>query len=455
MSIQSLNPATEEVVATFEAYSDEKVQSILDLTAAAWADWKEKSYSERKVLLKKAAEILRERSVELARIAAVEMGKPVKLGKAEAEKCALVCDYYAEEGEAMLAPEPVSDAAKKVYVRFDPLGTVLTVMPWNFPFWQVFRIAAPSLMAGNCVVLKHASNVPQCALTIEKIFKDAGFPDNVFRTLLIGSDQVEAVLDHDSVFAVSLTGSEGAGKSVASAAGARLKKSVMELGGSDPLIVLADADVKKAAETAAVSRCGNAGQACIAAKRFIVMAEVYDEFIEQLKLSMSAYKPGDPLDPATEMGPMSSKGLRETLEDQVKRCVEAGGKVLSLGSMPEGKGFYYLPTIIENVPVDSDVCQEEFFGPAALVFKVSSIDEAIRLANDTPFGLGGSIWSANIPLAEKLAAKIRTGNVYINALVRSDVHVPFGGVGISGFGRELGSYGIREFVNVKSVCVGS
>lgn len=454
MSIQSLNPATEEVVATFEAYSNEKVQAILDSTADAWLDWRDKSYAERSSLLKKAAEILRDRSDELAEIAAVEMGKPVKLGKAEALKSALVCDYYADEGEEMLAPVPVNGTDKKRYVRFDPLGTVLTVMPWNFPFWQVFRIAAPSLMAGNCVVLKHASNVPQCALIIEEIFRDAGFPENVFRTLLIGASQVEAVLDHDSVFAVSLTGSEGAGRKVASEAGARLKKSVMELGGSDPLIVLDDADVEKAAKTGAASRCGNAGQACIAAKRFIVMDSVYDEFLNHFKKYMSAYKTGDPLDPETEMGPMSSEGLRDTLQEQVEKCVQAGGKIIMGGTVPDGRGFYYNPTIIVDVPTDSDICQEELFGPVALVFKVHSADEAVDLANSTKFGLGGSIWSRNIAEAEKLAAKVRTGNLYINALVRSDVHVPFGGVGISGFGRELGSYGIREFVNVKSVCIG-
>lgn len=454
MSIQSLNPATEEIVATFEAYSDEKVKSILDSTASAWSDWKDKSFAERGALLKKAAEILRERSDELAEIIAIEMGKPLKLGKAEAVKCAVVCDYYADEGEAMLASKPVEGVGRKVYLRYEPLGTVLTVMPWNFPFWQVFRIAAPSLMAGNTVVLKHASNVPQCALEIEKIFKQAGFPENVFRTLLIGARQVEAVLDHESVFAVSLTGSEFAGRSVASAASARLKKSVMELGGSDPLIVLADADVKEAARVAADSRCGNTGQTCIASKRFIVMDEVYDEFMAHLKENMAALKVGDPFDPATDMGPMSSGGLRSDLQKQVDRCVQAGGKIVMGGILPEGKGFYYPPTIIVDTPHTAAVCKEELFGPVALVFRVSSVDEALEVANSTPFGLGGSVWSKDEKVAEKVAARIRTGCVFVNSVVHSDVHVPFGGVGLSGFGRELGSYGIREFVNIKSVCVG-
>ncbi len=454
MSIQSLNPATEEVVASFDPLSEGDLQDILDSTAESWTEWKSKSYSERAALLKKAAEQLRVQSKKLAEIMAIEMGKPVRMGEGEALKCAAVCDYYADEGEGMLAPVPVEGVGRKAYITFEPLGTVLTVMPWNFPFWQVFRIAAPSLMAGNTVVLKHASNVPQCALAIEKIFVDAGFPANVFRTLLIGARQVETVLDHKSVFAVSLTGSEYAGQKVASAAGARLKKSVMELGGSDPLIVLADADLEEAVKVATMSRCGNTGQTCIAAKRFIVMDEVYDEFLSRLKESMSNLVVGDPLDPKTDMGPMSSGPLRAELQEQVDRCVKAGGKILIGGSISEGKGYYYPPTIVTDIPTSADVCKEELFGPVAMVFRVSSVDEAISVANDTPFGLGGSVWSKDEEGAAKVAARIRTGCVFINSLVRSDVHLPFGGIGISGYGRELGSYGIREFVNVKPICIG-
>ena len=454
MSIQSLNPATEEVVASFNPLSEGELQNVLNSTAESWTGWKSKSLSERAGFLKKAAEQLRAQSEELAEIMAIEMGKPILMGKEEALKCAAVCDYYADEGESMLAPIPVDGVGSKASVTFEPLGTVLTVMPWNFPFWQVFRIAAPSLMAGNTVVLKHASNVPQCALAIEKIFVDAGFPANVFRTLLIGASQVETVLDHDSVFAVSLTGSAAAGRKVASAAGARLKKSVMELGGSDPLVVLADADIEEAVKVAAKSRCRNTGQTCISAKRFIVMDEVYDEFVSGLTECMSKLVMGDPFDPKTDMGPMSSGHLRAELQEQVDRCVEAGGKILIGGSIPKRTGYYYPPTIITDISSSADVCKEELFGPVALVFRVHSVDEAVAVANDTPFGLGGSVWSKDEKVAANVAARIRTGCVYINSLVRSNMHLPFGGTGISGYGRELGSYGIREFVNVKPVCIG-
>ncbi|WP_035068248.1 NAD-dependent succinate-semialdehyde dehydrogenase [Nitratidesulfovibrio termitidis] len=454
MAIQSLNPATGEVLASFDAYTPEHTRQILDATAAAWENWRLLSHARRAEYLKKAADELRHQAPWLAEIMAREMGKPVRLGEGEALKCAAVCDYYATEGEAMLAPVPVPGAGRKAFITYEPLGTVLTVMPWNFPFWQVFRIAAPSLMAGNTVVLKHASNVPQCALAIEQIFKDAGFPEHVFRTLLIGARQVEAVLDHPSVFAVSLTGSEPAGRKVAAAAGARLKKSVMELGGSDPFIVLPDADLEEAVKVATQSRCGNTGQTCIAAKRFIVLDEVYDEFLARLGESFGKLVMGNPLDKSTDMGPMSSAGLRKELQEQVDRCVRAGGIVRMGGAIPEGPGAFYPPSIITDVPTDDPVCREELFGPVALVFRVSSVDKAVALANDTPFGLGGSVWSRDEEGALQIAARIRTGCVFINSLVRSDVHLPFGGIGNSGYGRELGAYGIREFVNVKSICVG-
>ncbi|GAB7082393.1 NAD-dependent succinate-semialdehyde dehydrogenase [Megalodesulfovibrio paquesii] len=454
MAIQSVNPATGEMLASFDAYTSEHTQQILDATAAAWDTWRLLSYAKRAEYLKKVAEELRHHAPWLAEIMAREMGKPVRQGEGEVLKCATVCDYYATEGEAMLAPVPVAGAGRKAFITYEPLGTVLTVMPWNFPFWQVFRIAAPSLMAGNAVVLKHASNVPQCALAIERIFKDAGFPEHVFRTLLIEARQVEAVLDHPSVFAVSLTGSEPAGRKVASAAGARLKKSVMELGGSDPFIVLPDADLDEAVKIATMSRCGNTGQTCIAAKRFIVLDGVYDAFVARLTASFRALVVGDPLDRATDMGPMSSEKLRQELQEQVDRCVAAGGHIILGGSIPQGPGAFYPPTIITDVPADAGVCQEELFGPVALVFRVSSVDKAVALANDTPFGLGGSVWSQDEEGAVEIAARIRTGCVFINSLVRSDVHLPFGGIGNSGYGRELGTYGIREFVNVKPICIG-
>ena len=454
MAIQSLNPATGEVLATFDEYSPEQTSQILAATATAWEAWRATDFAERTACLRQAAQTLRTQSNHLAELMALEMGKPVRQGRTEVEKCALVCEYYAEEGAAMLAPQPVEGTGRKAFISFEPLGTVLTVMPWNYPLWQVFRIAAPSLMAGNAVVLKHASNVPQCALAIERIFKDAGLPENTFRTLLIGARQVEAVLDHPSVFAVSLTGSEPAGKKVAAAAGARLKKSVMELGGSDPLIVLPDADLDEAARIATLSRCGNTGQTCISSKRFIVLDAVYDAFLSKIETNMAKLQSGDPLAETTDMGPMSSARLRSELQKQVDRCVQAGGTVRMGGSLPDGPGFHYPPTIITDLPADAAVCQEELFGPVALVFRVSSIDEAVSLANDTPFGLGGSIWSQDEQGAVAIAARIKAGCIFINGLVRSDVHLPFGGVGNSGYGRELGTYGIRAFVNIKSICIG-
>ena len=454
MAIQSLNPATGEVLAAFDEYTPELTREILDSIADAWESWRTTSFSERAACLKKAAEELTKQAPRLAEIMAQEMGKPIRQGQGEILKCAGVCDHYATEGEAMLAPQPVEGAGRKAFITFEPLGTILTVMPWNFPFWQVFRIAAPSLMAGNAVVLKHASNVPQCALAIEQIFKDAGLPDNVFRTLLIGARQVESVLDHPSVFAVSLTGSEPAGRKVAAAAGARLKKSVMELGGSDPFIVLPDADLDEAVKVATMSRCGNTGQTCIAAKRFIVLDQVYEDFLTRLKESMADLVVGDPLDEATDMGPMSSGPLRAELQEQVDRCVQSGGTIQLGGTLPDTPGFYYPPTIITDIPSEADVCQEELFGPVALLFRVSSVDEAVTLANDTPFGLGGSIWSQDEDAAVTIAARIKTGCVFINSLVRSDVRLPFGGIGHSGYGRELSTYGIREFVNVKPICIG-
>lgn len=452
--IQSVNPTTGQVVETFEEWSPGSTGRTLEAIENAWKDWSRTPDSERAAILRRTAEILRDNKHELADCMAVEMGKPITQGRLEIDKSALVCDYYADNGEAFLAPEPVEGVGSKAFVSYAPLGTVLAVMPWNFPFWQVFRIAAPTLMAGNAMALKHASNVPMCALAIENMFTQAGLPDDVFRTLMIGAGQVERVLAHDSVAGVCLTGSDAAGRSVAALAGRHLKRSVMELGGSDPFVVLADADLDKAVQVATCSRCKNTGQACIAAKRFIVMEAVYDEFVARMKKSMAALTVGDPHDPDTYMGPMATRALRDELHGQVRRCLEAGGTLRLGGEVPEGAGAFYPPTIITDVPVDAAVVQEELFGPVALVFKVSSEQEAIELANDTPYGLGGSIWTANEDKGLELAAQIKTGSVFVNALVSSTPLLPFGGIKASGYGRELSAWGIREFVNVKTTVVG-
>ena len=453
MPIETVNPATGTLEKQYEEFSPEQTVATVAAVARAWESWKETSFEERASCLKALAGLLRERAGDLAKVMAQDMGKPVTPGTGEVMKCAAVCDFYAENGAAMLARQPVEGCGRTSYVDYEPLGTVLAVMPWNFPFWQVVRIGAPTLMAGNTMVLKHASNVPQCALALDEVF-NAAFPKDVFRSLLIGAGQVETVLDQDSVIGVSLTGSEGAGRRVAAAAGARLKKSVMELGGSDPLIVLADADIPQAAATAALSRCGNTGQTCIAAKRFIVAKEVYEEFLQALKTEMAKLKQGDPLDKDTVIGPMASARLRDDLQDQVDRCLAAGGRVACGGTVPDGPGFFYPPTIVTDVPPEADVCREELFGPVALVFKVEDADQALALANATPFGLGGSIWTGDEHKGLELARRIKAGTVFVNGLVRSDPNLPFGGIGCSGFGRELGSYGIRELVNVKSVCAG-
>ncbi|WP_147822510.1 NAD-dependent succinate-semialdehyde dehydrogenase [Salidesulfovibrio onnuriiensis] len=452
--IQSMNPATGQVVETFDEWSEDQTRGALDDVAAAWKPWSATSLSERAAILRRTAEILREKRVELADLMALEMGKPVTQGRLEIDKSALVCDHYADNAGHYLAPEPVDGVGSKAFVSYEPLGTVLAVMPWNFPFWQVFRIAAPSLMAGNAMVLKHASNVPQCALSIERVLAQAGLPHNVFRTLMIGAGQVENVLAHDSVAGVCLTGSDAAGRNVASLAGRHLKRSVMELGGSDPFVVLEDADLDKAVQVAVCSRCKNTGQACIAAKRFIVMDSVYDEFVARMKKGMEALRVGDPADPETYMGPMATETLRAELQDQVDRCIAAGGTLVLGGGIPDGPGAFYPPTIITDVPSHAPVAQEELFGPVALVFKVFCEQEAIDLANATPYGLGGSVWTSDREKGLEMAARIKAGSVFVNALVSSTPLLPFGGIKASGYGRELAAWGIREFVNVKTTVAG-
>ena len=390
--------------------------------------------------------------LEFGKLMTIEMGKPLKAAIAEAEKCAWVCRYYAENAEHHLADTAVETNARKSYVRFQPLGPVLAIMPWNFPFWQVFRFAAPALMAGNVGLLKHASNVPQCALAIEEIFARAGFPEGAFQTLLIGSDAVEGILNDSRVKAATLTGSEPAGRSVASIAGKQIKKTVLELGGSDPFIVMSSANLDEAVSTAVKARTINNGQSCIAAKRFIVAAEIYDEFERKFVDQMRALKIGDPMEESTEIGPLATQQIVNDLEEQVQRAVAAGAKVLTGGKRL--KGNFFEPTVLVNLDVSAAVSCEEIFGPVAMLFRVNNIEEAIRIANATPFGLGSAAWTNDPHEQAKFIDEIEAGSVFINGMVASDPRLPFGGVKNSGYGRELADFGIREFVNIKTVWIG-
>ncbi len=402
----------------------------------------------------RAAEILESEKHEFGKTMTIEMGKPLQAAIGEAEKCAWVCRYYAENAERHLADEIVETNAKKSYVHFQPLGPVLAVMPWNFPFWQVFRFAAPALMAGNVGLLKHSSNVPQCALAIEEIFRRAGFPEGAFQTLLIGSQAVEGILKDRRVVAATLTGSEPAGRSVAGIAGKEIKTTVLELGGSDPFIVMASADFDVAVTTAVKARTINNGQSCIAAKRFIVAAEIYDKFEERFVSEMQSLRIGDPMDESTEIGPLATPQIRDDLVEQVKKAVDSGARVLTGGKKLDGPGNFYEPTVLVNVDPSSTVSCEEIFGPVAMLFRVADIDEAIRLANATPFGLGSSAWTSDANEQAQFIEEIEAGCVFINGMVASDPRLPFGGVKNSGYGRELAEFGIREFVNIKTVWIG-
>ncbi|WP_320171558.1 NAD-dependent succinate-semialdehyde dehydrogenase [Maridesulfovibrio sp.] len=454
MAIQSTNPMTGGVEKIFEEWTPEEISSVLADVDSAFRKWRETTPAFRAESLIRLAGVLREKADSLAGLMAAEMGKPLNSGRAEVLKSATVCDYYSQNGPGMIESELLTVDGMQCRIEYSPTGTVLAVMPWNYPVWQVLRIAVPTLMAGNTMVLKHASNVPQCAQALEELFREAGFPENVFRTLMIGAGQVETVLDHDSVVGVSLTGSEEAGRKVAAAAGARLKKSVMELGGSDAFVVLEDADLAKAAEIGAASRCSNAGQACIAAKRFIVHRSVFDEFVSMLGKEMNAIPVGHPHAPETVMGPLASFRFRDELQAQVDRCVAAGGKLFMGGAIPEGEGAFYPPTILTDIPFDAPAAREELFGPVAMVFPAESEEKAMEMANDSRFGLGGSVWTRDEEKGLKLARRIEAGLVYVNGRVSSRPPIPFGGVKNSGYGRELYTYGIREFVNVKSICIG-
>jgi succinate-semialdehyde dehydrogenase/glutarate-semialdehyde dehydrogenase len=453
MGIASINPATGETIRTFEALDDAAIEAALARAASAFRVNRERSFSERAVRMNRTAALLEQHQNDLGRLITSEMGKPVKAAIAEVVKCATTCQYYAEHAESYLADEPVKTDAKESFIRYEPLGPVLAVMPWNFPFWQVFRFAAPALMAGNVALLKHASNVPQCALAIEEVFRDGGFSDHEFQTLLIGSDQVERIIADERVRAVTLTGSEPAGASVASIAAKHIKKAVLELGGSDPFIVMPSANLDDAVATAVKARIVNNGQSCIAAKRFIVHESIADEFEKRFVAAMASLKVGDPLDESTDIGPLATPQIVDDIESQVNQSVAAGAKLLTGGKRLGAGGNFYAPTVLANIPDDAPAAREETFGPVASLFRAKNVDDAIRIANDTPFGLGASVWTNDRNETNRFIAGIDTGQVFVNAMVASDPRVPFGGTKHSGFGRELGVYGIREFVNVKTVWV--
>ena len=454
MPIASINPATGETLRNFSALSAEQIEQKLRLAADTFRSYRHTSFSDRSRMMTRAAEILESEKHELGKTMTLEMGKPLKAAIGEAEKCAWVCRYYAENAERQLADQIVDTNARKSYVRFQPLGPVLAVMPWNFPFWQVFRFAAPALMAGNVGLLKHSSNVPQCALAIEEIFRRAGFPDGAFQTLLIGSDAVEGILKDPRVAAATLTGSEPAGRSVASIAGKEIKKTVLELGGSDPFIVMPSANFDVAVTTAVKARTINNGQSCIAAKRFIVANEIYNQFEERFVSEMKALRVGDPMDESIDIGPLATPQIRDDLVEQVKKALAGGARVLTGGKKLDGPGNFYEPTVLVNVDPSSPVSCEEIFGPVAMLFRVANIEEAIRLANATTFGLGASAWTNDASEQAKFIEEIEAGCVFINGMVASDPRLPFGGVKNSGYGRELAEFGIREFVNIKTVWIG-
>jgi succinate-semialdehyde dehydrogenase/glutarate-semialdehyde dehydrogenase len=453
MSIASINPATGELLASFPALTPEELDARLECSAAAFALWKRTTFSERAALLRRAADLLEAEAESLGRLMTVEMGKPLRPAIDEVLKSAKGCRYYAEHAAGILADSNIPTEAQQSYIRYEPMGAVLAIMPWNYPFWQVFRFAAPALMAGNVALLKHAPNVPQCAVAIEDIFLRAGFPVGVFQTLLLETEQVAAVIADDRVHAVTLTGSDRAGRDVAAHAGKALKKSVLELGGSDPFIVMPSADLDKAIATAVKSRAGNSGQSCIAAKRFIVARPVAEEFVSRFATAMAALKVGDPLDPATDLGPLARPDLIAQLDAQVKATLAAGASVILGGAPLPGPGCYYPPTILVDIPVDSPAYRDEFFGPVASVFVVDGLDEALALANDTRFGLGASLWSNDPGEQQQFVREIEAGQAFVNAMVASDPRIPFGGIKTSGYGRELGVEGIREFVQIKTVWV--
>jgi succinate-semialdehyde dehydrogenase / glutarate-semialdehyde dehydrogenase len=453
MAIATTNPATGEVVKTFEPLSTAQIEQKLQLAATAFRSHRHSSFADRAGKMRRAAEILETEKDECARLMTLEMGKPLKAAVAEAMKSASGCRYYADNAERILADELVDVGAKRSFIRYLPIGPILAVMPWNFPFWQVFRFAAPALMAGNVGLLKHASNVPQCALKIEDILRRAGFAEGVFQTLLIGSGPVDGILSDPRVVAATLTGSEQAGMQVGVSAARRIKKVVLELGGSDPFIVMPSADLDAAVATAVDARIQNNGQSCIAAKRFIVAEKIFDEFERKFVKRMQELRIGDPFDESTQLGPLSSADAVTTLDADVKKTVAAGARVLTGGHPLERTGYFYAPTVLTDIPKDSPAYKEEFFGPVASLFRVKDIDQAIQIANDSRFGLGASAWTNDPAETERFINELEAGMVFLNKMVASDPRLPFGGVKYSGHGRELAENGIREFMNIKTVWV--
>jgi succinate-semialdehyde dehydrogenase/glutarate-semialdehyde dehydrogenase len=458
MPISSINPATGEILQTFDPLSDRQVDEKLGRAVATFREYRRTPFAERAAKMIQAAELLETEKQSLARLMTLEMGKPITSAVQEVEKCAWVCRYYAENAASHLADEIVQTNATRSYVHFQPLGAVLAIMPWNFPFWQVFRFAAPALMAGNVGLLKHASNVPQCALAIEDIFRRAGFPEGSFQTLLIGSEAVQSILEDSRLAAATLTGSEPAGRSVAAVAGKQIKKTVLELGGSDPFIVMPTADFEAAVTTAVKARTINNGQSCIAAKRFIIHDQVFADFERRFVETMQALRVGDPLSASTDIGPMATAQILKDLEDQVQESVAAGAKILTGGRRAElasefERGNFYQPTVLTDIPKDCPAYRDEIFGPVASLFRVRGLDEAIELANSTSFGLGSAAWTNDHQEQERLIEELEAGSVFINGMVASDPRLPFGGIKNSGYGRELSHFGIREFTNIKTVWI--
>ena len=449
--MQSINPLTNEVIREFEEHTDAQIEEVLQKADATYYQWRKTSFEERSPLMHAAADVLRNNKAKYAQTMTDEMGKTRKEAMAEVEKCALCCDYYAENAAQFLADEPLKIDQGEAYIAYDPIGAVLAVMPWNFPFWQVIRFAAPNLMAGNVGLLKHASNVPQCALALQEVFREAGFPEGCFQSLLISSKKVDGILGDRRIRAATLTGSEVAGSKVAAKAGQELKKTVLELGGSDPFIVLADADLEKAAATAVKARMINCGQSCIAAKRFIVLEEVYEQFMDIFVKTMSDLKQGDPNEEGVDYGPMAREDLADQLLEQTRKSIDKGAELLLGGDRPDKQGAFFNATILGNVKPGMPAYDEELFGPVASVFKVKDEEEAILIANDSPYGLGGCVWTQDIEKGKRMVRQVESGAVYINKMTASHPALPFGGVKLSGYGRELSHLGIREFVNQKTV----
>jgi succinate-semialdehyde dehydrogenase/glutarate-semialdehyde dehydrogenase len=452
--IIAVNPATEDLIASFDAFGPDEVEMALAEAHDAFLLWRERPIAERAVPMRALARLLRERADAYARLATLEMGKPIGEAKAEIEKCAWACEHFAENAARYLADEVIESNARRSIVAFQPLGVVLAVMPWNFPFWQVVRFAAPALMAGNAGLLKHASNVPQCALAIEEVVRDAGFPQGLLRAVLVSGAAIEPIIADDRIRAVTLTGSSDTGSRIAELAGRALKKTVLELGGSDPFIVLGDADIEAAATTGVRARNQNNGQSCIAAKRFIVVEAVAADFERRFAKGVEDLVVGDPMDPKTQVGPLARRDLLETLERQVDGSVRAGARVLTGGERVSGKGYFFRPTVLGNVTPDMPAFREETFGPVAAVVRVRDADEAVRVANDSAYGLGASLWTRDAALGERLARRIESGSVFVNGMVASDPRLPFGGIKRSGYGRELSAFGAREFTNIQTIWIG-